>query len=134
MVDSRASQMLEEDELMDETNQFMKAPNSAQYTNYSLNTTATSRGADLRQKSELKKLEKERREQFERLKKESEALEAEVGALRDKVAAASSRSKVLANENKSLKEQAKVKARRFSKRISSVVLLFYCLLEQFCEV
>ncbi len=27
-----------------------------------------------------------------------------------------------------------VKARRFSKRISSVVLLFYCLLEQFCEV
>jgi len=28
----------------------------------------------------------------------------------------------------------KVKARRYSKRISSVVLLFYCLLEQFCEV
>ena len=27
-----------------------------------------------------------------------------------------------------------VKARRYSKRISSVVLLFYCLLEQFCEV
>jgi len=29
---------------------------------------------------------------------------------------------------------AQVKARRYSKRISSVVLLFYCLLEQFCEV
>jgi ubiquitin-activating enzyme E1 len=28
----------------------------------------------------------------------------------------------------------KVKARRYSKRISRVVLLFYCLLEQFCEV
>ncbi len=28
----------------------------------------------------------------------------------------------------------KVKARRYSKRISSVVLLFYCLSEQFCEV
>ena len=73
-----------------------------------------------KEKELLKKLEKERREQFERLKKESEALEAEVGALRDKVAASSSRSKV--------------KARRYSKRISSVVLLFYCLLEQFCEV
>jgi hypothetical protein len=33
---------------------------------------------------------------------------------------------------KNLKE--KVKARRYSKGISSVVLLFYCLLEQFCEV
>ena len=30
--------------------------------------------------------------------------------------------------------EAQVKARRYSKRISSVVLLFYCLLEQFCEV
>ncbi len=30
--------------------------------------------------------------------------------------------------------QTQVKARRYSKRISSVVLLFYCLLEQFCEV
>ena len=29
---------------------------------------------------------------------------------------------------------SQVKARRYSKRISSVVLLFYCLLEQFCEV
>jgi len=28
----------------------------------------------------------------------------------------------------------KVKTRRYSKRRSSVVLLFYCLLEQFCEV
>jgi filamin len=28
----------------------------------------------------------------------------------------------------------KVKARRYSKRLSSVVLLLYCLLEQFCEV
>jgi hypothetical protein len=28
----------------------------------------------------------------------------------------------------------KVKARSYSQRISSVVLLFYCLLEQFCEV
>ena len=27
-----------------------------------------------------------------------------------------------------------VKARRYSKRMSSVVLLFFCLLEQFCEV
>ena len=27
-----------------------------------------------------------------------------------------------------------VKARRYSKRINSVVWLFYCLLEQFCEV
>ena len=33
-----------------------------------------------------------------------------------------------------LKLREKVKARRYSKRISSVVLLFYCLLEQFCEV
>ena len=31
-------------------------------------------------------------------------------------------------------QDAKVKARSYSERISGVVLLFYCLLEQFCEV
>ncbi len=35
---------------------------------------------------------------------------------------------------KNFRADLKVRARRYSKRISSVVLLFYCLLEQFCEV
>lgn len=113
MIDSRASQMLgdDEDELMNESNQFMKAPNSAQYTNYSLNTTTTSSritGTDMRQKNELRKFEKERREQFEKMKKDAELLEQELGSMKDKVAASNSRNKVLANENKNLKDQVKV--------------------------
>lgn len=101
----------DEDELMNESNQFMKAPNSAQYTNYSLNTTTTSSritGTDMRQKNELRKFEKERREQFEKMKKDAELLEQELGTMKDKVAASNSRNKVLANENKSLKEQVKI--------------------------
>jgi len=37
-------------------------------------------------------------------------------------------------QEKQVNKITQVKARRYSKRISSVVLLFYCLLEQFCEV
>jgi len=109
MMDARNSQMLDDEDL-DETNTFMKGPSSAQFSNYTLNNSmSTNRtNVDPRQKTELKKYEKERREQFEKLKKDTELMEAEINSMKEKNQAVLSRNKVLANENKSFKDQIKV--------------------------
>ncbi len=65
MMDARASQMIEDEDL-DESNFMKEAPKSAQFSNYTFNSMSTVRSnIDLKQKSDLKKLEKEKREQFE---------------------------------------------------------------------
>ena len=57
--------MLDEDDL-DETNFMKDAPKSAQFSNYTFNSMSTVRtNVDWKQKNELKKIEKEKREQFE---------------------------------------------------------------------
>lgn len=107
MMDARHSQMLDDDDL-DDSN-FMKGPKSAQYSSYTFNSMSTTRtNADSRQKQELKKFEKDRREQFEKLKHDSEALEADLNLVKEKWEASKSRNKVLANENKNFREQVKV--------------------------
>lgn len=107
MMDARNSQMLDDDDL-NESN-FMKGPVSAQLSNYTFGSISTTRtNADSRQKSELKKFEKERREQFEKLKREAETMEADINSTKEKLQAANSRNKVLANENKTVKEQIKI--------------------------
>lgn len=108
MMDSRASQMLDDEDL-DESNNFMKGPKSAQFSQYTFNSMSTTRtNADSRQKSELRKVEKEKREQLEKLKRDSEKMETDFNSLKEKMEASKSRNKVLANENKSFKEQIKV--------------------------
>ena len=57
--------MLDEDDL-DESNFIKDAPKSAQFSNYTFNSMSTVRtNVDWKQKNELKKIEKEKREQFE---------------------------------------------------------------------
>lgn len=109
MGDSRASQILDDEDLLNETNDFMKGPpRSAQFSNYTFNSMSTTRtNGDSRQKMELKKIEKERREQIEQLKKDSELMEIEINTQKKNLEASKSRNAVVSNENKTLREQTK---------------------------
>ncbi|XP_074652868.1 coiled-coil domain-containing protein 13-like [Tubulanus polymorphus] len=74
-------------------------------SNASVSMAGTSRRPDDKNQEQLRKLQKERKEQQERAAAELKALEEDYKQLKSKMEGVKARHKVLANENKSLKQQ-----------------------------
>ncbi|XP_067933505.1 coiled-coil domain-containing protein 13-like [Watersipora subatra] len=64
-----------------------------------------SKGADMKHREVLRKLEKEKKEQQEKASSELKALESDYSSLKQKLDASKARNKVLSNENQSLKAE-----------------------------
>ena len=125
MQDARRSQIIDEDlEFADDYS--VKSGNQ----NFSVTSASTYRTSNFNSihKNDVRKLERERKEQNEKVKREFEALESEYGAVKEKFEAAKTRNKVLVNENKTLKDQVKTlleKGKHDDELVEALIVSFW---------
>ncbi|RMZ96435.1 Coiled-coil domain-containing 13, partial [Brachionus plicatilis] len=96
---------MEEDELNDTA--FLYETRNKTFSLYSGSATSARTNFDRMHMDDLKRIEKDKREKFEKLKKDNEALETDFGKMKEKFDSMKVRNSVLSNENKSLKDQVK---------------------------
>ena len=109
-MDARASQILLDEDELDEGNFLKEVPKSSNLSimsGYTLNSGSTRTNIESKYRYELKKIDKEKKEQIEKLKRDYEALETDNSSIKEKFEASKSRNKVLANENKTYKDKVK---------------------------
>lgn len=96
---------MEEDEFNDSA--FLCEPRNKTFSMYSGSAASARTNFDRMHMDDLKRIEKEKREKFEKLKKENDALEADYGKVKEKLDSMKVRNNVLTNDNKTLKDQVK---------------------------
>lgn len=125
----RASQMLEEDDL-NESNFISNNGNksASMFSGFSPSGQTVRSNLESRHRNDLKKMEKERKDQFEKMKREHEAIENDFNTMKEKFEAIKARNTVLANENKTVKEQVKTlldKGKHDDELIEALMVYFF---------